>query len=66
MSRASKITLHMAFEPLREVASVHTSGLRPTACDTHLVPQTHHLRIWYRQSAQAFLLRNKSPLRTYT
>lgn len=66
MSRTSKITLHMAFEPLREVASVHTSGLCPTACDTHLAPQTHHLCIWYWQSAQASKLRNKSPLWTYT
>lgn len=45
MSRTSKIILHMAFEPLSEVASVHTSGLRPTACDPHMAPQAHHLRV---------------------
>lgn len=45
MSRTSKIILHMAFEALSEMVSVHTSGLRPTACDPHMAPQTHHLRI---------------------
>ena len=65
MSRTSKITLYMAFEPLWELASVHIFGLHPTACDPHLAPQTHHHSIWYRQSAQASLLRNKSPLWAY-